>query len=65
MTEKYFLALLKEKRRDYIEAIELFREAYELDKNNAEPLFKLAELFLLLKDKDKALYFAEECSRLK
>ena len=59
------LGSIKEEKKEYIDAIEYLKEAIEKDSNNPEPYHKLAEIFLALKEVDKAIQFATECNKYK
>jgi len=45
--------------------VEYFKEGIEKEPNNPEPYHKLAEVFLTLKEVDKAIHFATECNKYK
>jgi Tfp pilus assembly protein PilF len=56
---------MKEEKKEYIDAVEFLKESIEKDPNNPEPYHKLAEIFLILKEVDKAIHYAIECSKYK
>ena len=45
--------------------MEFLKEAIDRDQNNPEPYHKLAEIFLTLKEIDKAIHYAIECNKYK
>lgn len=61
----FTLGTIKEEKREYIDAVEYFKEVIEKEPNNPEPYHKLAEVFLTLKEVDKAIHFATECNKKK
>jgi len=61
----FTLGTIKEEKKEYIVAVEFLKEAIERDPNNSEPYHKLAEVFLALREIDKAIHYAIECNKYK
>lgn len=59
------IGVLKEEKKEYIDAVEFLKEAIDKDPGNPEPYHKLSEIFLALKEVDKAIHFATECNKYK
>jgi len=62
---KIFKGTIKEEKKEYIDAVEYLKESIDKDPTNPEPYHKLAEIFLTLKEIDKAIHFAIECNKYK
>ncbi len=54
----------EENKQNY-DAIDYFKECVSKEETFAEAYHKLADLFLSLRDLDKAIYYAAECSKYK